>query len=509
MPPTQDPPIDLLIVGGGINGAGIARDAAGRGLTVTLVEQSDLAAATSSWSSKLIHGGLRYLEQYEFRLVREALQEREVLLRLAPHIIRPLLFVLPHDRSMRPTWMIRAGLWLYDHLGGRITLPGSKAVSFPHMEYSAGLKGDYRSGFVYSDCRVDDSRLTVVNAIAAREKGARVLTRTRFEEARRVDGGWEAVVAPIGGQKRTIRARALVNAAGPWVMDVLDRVAGDRIKGSVRLVKGSHIIVPKVHSQGHAYILQNPDKRVVFVIPYEGRYSLIGTTDVAVPNIEVAARITPEETRYLLDAANRFLAKPLTEADVVSTYAGVRPLYDDGSDDPSQVTRDYVLRLDSVYQDAGASRPRDRKAPLLTIFGGKITTYRCLAEEVLDKLEPFFPGLKGKWTAGEALPGGDVAHFNAFRDEMHARYASLGRDLVEGVVRRHGSRTPRVLGDARAPGELGRSFGAGLTQREVEYLVTDEWAETADDILWRRTKCGLHMDAAQREAVGAFLAAGR
>ena len=493
--------VDLLIVGGGINGAGIARDAAGRGLAVTLVEQSDLASATSSWSSKLIHGGLRYLEQYEFRLVREALQEREVLLKLAPHIIRPLLFVLPHDRSMRPTWMIRAGLWLYDHLGGRITLPRSKAVAFPHMEFSAGLKGDYRSGFVYSDCRVDDSRLTVANAVSAREKGATILTRTRFEHAKRANGHWEAIVAPVGGGKRTIRAKALVNAAGPWVMDVLDRVVGDRVKGGVRLVKGSHIIVPKVHSQGHAYILQNPDKRVVFIIPYEGRFSLVGTTDVAVPNVEAAEKITPEETRYLLDAANRFLARPLTEADVVSSYAGVRPLYDDGSDNPSQVTRDYVLRLDQ----AGKS------APLLTIFGGKITTYRRLAEEALEKLVPFFPGrgLKGEWTGTEALPGGDVEHFNAFRDEMHRRYAGVGRELVEGIVRRHGNRAPRILGDAQTPEGMGRGFGGGLTQREVEYLVTDEWAETADDILWRRTKCGLHMDAGEREAVARFLETGR
>jgi glycerol-3-phosphate dehydrogenase len=500
MNPTPfSPVVDLLIVGGGINGAGIARDAAGRGLSVMLVEQSDLASATSSWSSKLIHGGLRYLEQYEFRLVREALQEREVLLRLAPHIIRPLLFVLPHDRSMRPAWMIRAGLWLYDHLGGPITLPRSKAVAFPHLEFSAGLKGEYRSGFVYSDCRVDDSRLTVVNAMSAREKGAIVLTRTRFEHARRVEGVWEAVIQPRGGEKRAVRARALVNAAGPWVMDVLDRVVGDRIKGGVRLVKGSHIIVPKVHSQGHAYILQNPDKRVVFVIPYESRYSLIGTTDVAVPNVDVAEKITAEETRYLLDAANRCLARALTEDDIVSSFAGVRPLYDDGSDNPSQVTRDYVLRVDHEA----------RQAPLLTIFGGKITTYRRLAEEALGKLAPFFPAFKGDWTATEALPGGDVAHFNAFRDEMHRRYGGLGRELVEGVVRRHGSRATRVLEDARIPEELGRHFGGGLTQREVEYLVTEEFAETEEDILWRRTKAGLHMTSEQRRAFAEFLTSGR
>ena len=487
--------IDLLVIGGGINGAGIARDAAGRGMSVMLVEKDDLASATSSWSSKLIHGGLRYLEQYEFRLVREALQEREVLLRLAPHIIRPLLFVLPHDATMRPTWMIRVGLWMYDHLGGPITLPGSKAVTFPHLEFSAGLKGDYRSGFVYSDCRVDDSRLTLVNAMAAREKGATVLTRTRFESAKRVDGEWEITIADAAGAKKTLRAHALVNAAGPWVMDVLDRVEGDAIEGKVRLVKGSHIIVPKVHSQRHAYILQNPDKRVVFVIPYEGQFSLIGTTDVPVPNVDAAASITDAETDYLLTAANRFLAKKLRREDVVSTYAGVRPLYDDGSRNPSEVTRDYVLRLDD---DGG-------KTPLVTIFGGKITTYRRLAEEAVGQLAPFFPGLKGSWTASEVLPGGNVAHFNSFRDEMQQQYSKMGRELVEGVVRRHGNRATQVLGDATSLEELGRYFGAGLTEREMEYMRAEEWAQTAEDVLWRRSKCGLHMTEAERNGVLEFM----
>jgi glycerol-3-phosphate dehydrogenase len=486
--------VDLLIIGGGINGCGIARDAAGRGLSVTLVEQSDLASATSSWSSKLIHGGLRYLEQYEFRLVREALQEREVLLRLAPHIIRPLIFVLPHDASMRPVWMIRAGLWLYDHLGGKITLPGSKAVSFPHMEFSAGLKGDFRSGFVYSDCRVDDSRLTILNAVSAREKGATILTRTRFEGARRVDGAWEVVVQEEGGATRALRAKALVNAAGPWVVDALERIAVEGVKGAVRLVKGSHIIVPKVHSLGHAYILQNPDKRVVFIIPYEGQYSLIGTTDVAVPDVASAEKISDAEIDYLLAAANRFLARPLARADIVSSYAGVRPLYDDGSANPSEVTRDYVLK---VHHD-------DRAAPLLTIFGGKITTYRRLAEEALEKLEPFLP-MKGRWTGTEPLPGGTVRHFNAFRDEMHKRYGTLGRDLVEGIVRRHGSRAGAILGDARSLADLGRHFGAGLTEREVEFLRREEWAQTAEDVLWRRTKCGLHMSEAERAAFARYM----
>ncbi len=488
-------PLDLLIVGGGINGAGIARDAAGRGLSVTMVEKDDLASATSSWSSKLIHGGLRYLEQYEFGLVREALQEREVLLRLAPHIIRPLLFVLPHDASMRPVWMIRAGLWMYDHIGGKITLPRSKAVDFPHLEYSAALKGEYRSGYVYSDCRVDDSRLTVINAMSAREKGATILTRTRLESAKRVDGQWEATLVDDKGAQSTVRAKALVNAAGPWAMEVLGQIAGESIKGTVRLVKGSHIIVPKVHSQGHAYILQNPDKRVIFVIPYEGKYSLIGTTDVAVSSVEEAAKISDAETDYLLAAANRFLAKPLTRADVASSYAGVRPLYDDGSSNPSEVTRDYVLKVDD---QAG-------RAPVLAVFGGKITTYRRLAEEAMAKLGKYLPNMRGDWTGSEVLPGGDVRHFNAFRDDMQTRYARLGREVIESIVRRHGSRTPDVLGDAQGLETLGRHFGAGLTEREVEYLKAHEWAQTADDILHRRTKCALHMTADERSAFAYYM----
>jgi glycerol-3-phosphate dehydrogenase len=482
----------LVIVGGGINGAGIARDAAGRGLSVMLVEQDDLASATSQWSSKLIHGGLRYLEQYEFRLVREALREREVLLRLAPHIVRPLNFVVPHDTGMRPLWMMRIGLWLYDHLCGRETLPGSKALSFPHMEFSAGLKAEFRSGFVYADCRVDDARLVVINAMAAREKGAQIHTRTRFTGARRVDGAWEVQLEDLStGMHRTIRAACIVNAAGPWVSQVLGQIPGHSVPGAVRLVKGSHIVVPKVHSQGHAYLFQNDDGRVVFVIPFESQYSLIGTTDVAVGSIEEAEGPTAHEVDYLLRAANRFLAKPLVAADVVWSYAGVRPLYDDGTADPSKVSRDYVMKLDA---------PGDT-APLLTLFGGKITTYRMLAESVCAELGRFFPFMGGTWTGREPLPGGDTPNFNRLRDEMHKRYAGFSRDQIEGVVRRHGTRTTRVLGDAIEPGDLGRHFGAGLTEREVDYLVAQEWARTADDILWRRTKCGLHMKPDERGAI--------
>ncbi len=342
---------------------------------------------------------------------------------------------------------------------------------------------------------MDDARLTILNAVSAREKGAEILTRTTFLEASRVDGAWQARLRLPDGGERLVRAKGLVNAAGPWVVDALHAIHGEHIREKVRLVKGSHIIVPKVHSQGHAYILQNTDRRVVFVIPYQNDFSLIGTTDVAVGSVEEAERITDAETEYLLSAVNRFLAKPLDKAAIVSSYAGVRPLYDDGSDNPSEVTRDYVLKMDTEHG----------KVPLLTVFGGKITTYRCLAEEVLEELAPFFPQAKRPWTAAEELPGGDVGHFNAYRDAMHARYGELGRELVEGVVRRHGSRTPQVLGDARFPEGLGRGFGAGLTEREIAYLVKNEWAQSAEDILWRRTKCGLHMTPAQRDAVLQFM----
>ncbi|HEX4943852.1 MAG TPA: glycerol-3-phosphate dehydrogenase [Usitatibacteraceae bacterium] len=488
---------DLLVIGGGINGAGIARDAAGRGLKVLLVEMADLASATSGWSSKLIHGGLRYLEYYEFRLVREALEEREVLLHAAPHIVRPMRFVLPHDRSMRPVWMIRIGLWMYDHLGKRVSLPGSQTVAFPHVEYSAGLKSELRSAIVYSDCRVDDARLTVLTAMSARDKGATILTRTKFVAARRENGAWQAELRDMrSGAARTITAAAVVNAAGPWVSSVLDGVPHRATGAKVRLVKGSHIVVPKVHSLGHACLLQNPDKRVIFVIPFEGKYSLIGTTDVPVETPEEAVDITAQETDYLIEAANRFLAKPISKADVVWTFAGVRPLYDDGKSDPSSITRDYVLELD----DEGG------KAPVLSLFGGKITTYRCLAETALQKLSPYLPPMGPLWTKESFLPGGDMPDYNAFRDAIFDRYKGFQRDLLDGVVRRHGSRTATVLGDIHKPEELGTNFGAGLTAREIDCLIADEWAETADDILWRRTKCGLHMDAAQRAAVESYIA---
>ena len=493
---------DLLVVGGGINGAGVARDAAGRGLGVLLVEKDDLASATSSWSTKLIHGGLRYLEHYEFRLVGESLAEREVVLRIAPHIVEPLSFVLPHEPHLRPAWMIRAGLFLYDRLGGRMTLPRSFGVSLDGTRWGAGLQRRFRRGFVYADARVDDARLVVLTAMSARDHGADVRVRTRFVSARREAGLWRATIAGPGGQEE-VEARAIVNAAGPWVADVLRATDAKPSKARVRHVKGSHIVVPRVHGEEHAYILQNSDNRIVFVIPYQERWSLIGTTDVPVDEYE-SPRISDEETDYLIALANAYLEKRISRADVVWSYSGVRPLYDDGTSDPSAVTRDYVLKVDALDGTAGPGR-----APVLSIYGGKITTYRKLAEAVLAELAPHFPGTKPAWTAAEALPGGDLPGGDraAFLASLSARYPGLGADLLRGIARRHGTYATRVLGDARTMDDLGEDFGAGLAAREVDWMVEYEWARTADDVLWRRSKCGLPMTAAQRERVGAYLSA--
>jgi glycerol-3-phosphate dehydrogenase len=490
---------DLVIIGGGINGCGIARDAAGRGLAVLLVEQSDLAGATSGWSSKLIHGGLRYLEQYEFRLVREALQEREVLLRIAPHIIHPLEFILPHDDSMRPAWMVRIGMWMYDHLGGKISLPGSRGVTFPDRKYSAGLKPGIKRGFFYSDARVDDARLTLLNAVSAREHGAEVLTRTRCAAGRRRGGRWEITLEDAeSGARFDVAAKGIVNAAGPWVKHLLDDALKIPMAATVKLVKGSHIVVPRVHDGDHAYILQNDDRRVSFIIPYEGRFSLIGTTDVSVAGIDEAKSITDAETAYLVRAVNRFLAKPVSANDVIWSYAGVRPLYDDGSANPSDITRDYVLKVDH----------QDGKLPLLSIFGGKITTYRKLAEHALQELSPFYASLGEQWTEGEALPGGDFGDAADAVRAFQRRYPKLPGDFVARVFSRHGTRSGRVLGSASSLDDLKPLFGSGanlLCAREIEYSVREEWARDADDILWRRTKCGLHLAPSERDDAAAHI----
>ena len=495
------PVFDLLVIGGGINGAGIARDAAGRGLSVLLAEQDDLASATSQWSTKLIHGGLRYLEYYEFRLVAEALAEREVMLRIAPHLVQPLAFVLPHEPHLRPAWMIRTGLFLYDRLGGRQTLPKSYGVDLADTKWSAGLKHRFRKGFVYADARVDDARLVVVNALDAKARGADVRVRTKLVAARREGGVWRATLASNGATEE-VAARALVNTAGPWVKEVLDLVRPPKSgEGNVRHVKGSHIVVPRVHTEAHAYILQNADHRIVFVIPYQGRYSLIGTTDIPVDAFE-HPHITQDETQYLLDLANAYLEKPLSHSDVVWTYSGVRPLYDDGASDPSAVTRDYVLKVDALPGEPGPGR-----APVLSSFGGKITTYRKLAEHALRELAPYLPGMKGSWTDAPPLPGGDLPKRDlaAWEAELRERYAKLPPSLLSAVAHRHGTRATLVLGD----GDVGVDFGADLTSREVDYLVREEWARTPDDVLWRRTKCGLPMTQAQREAVAAYMSRGR
>jgi glycerol-3-phosphate dehydrogenase len=491
-------PYDLLVIGGGINGAGIARDAAGRGLSVVLVEKDDLASHTSSASTKLIHGGLRYLEHYEFRLVGEALAEREVLLRVAPHLIEPLLFVLPHEPHLRPAWMIRTGLFLYDRLGGRMSLPKSSGVKLAPAGYGAGLKPRFTRGFVYADARVDDARLVVANAIDARTRGADIRVRTRFAGARRDNGLWRAAFRDDAGTTSEVSARAIVNAAGPWVRDVLGELSGVTVGAGVRHVKGSHIVVPKVHDAAHAYILQNADHRIVFVIPYQERYSLIGTTDVPVDDYAHPA-ISDEETSYLLALTNNYLERPLDAQDIVWTYSGVRPLYDDGASNPSAVTRDYVLRTEPAT-------PEGSRAPVLSVFGGKITTYRRLAEAALAALRPFFPAMSGPWTHSAALPGGDLpGSREALLADLVRRYEALPESLLHDLAHRYGTRAIDVLGDVRRIDDLGEAFGADLTEREIVYLQREEWARRADDILWRRTKCGLSMTPRERGRVAEFV----
>jgi glycerol-3-phosphate dehydrogenase len=474
--------VDLLVIGGGINGAGIARDAVGRGLSVLLVERADLASATSSSSSKLIHGGLRYLEQYEFRLVAESLAERETLLRVAGHLTWPTRFVMPHVPQLRPRWMIRTGLFLYDHLARRSLLPASHAVRLDAPPWSSGLQPQLKYGFVYSDCRVDDARLVVSNALDARERGAIVRTRTECVSAQRTGEGWQAILSD-GTQ---VEARTLVNAAGPWVKRVLNERLGQPSRDAVRLVRGSHIVVRKLYEGEHAFILQNDDRRVIFMIPYEDAFTLVGTTDVSEPGDEPREG-TPDEVAYLCRAVNRYVARSITPGEVLWTYSGTRPLYDDGTADPSAVTRDYTLRVDDV----------EGKAPVLSVFGGKLTTYRRLAEQAMEKLAPYFPQMKPPWTARAPFAGSAFEDRQRARAEVFERYRTIPPEIVRGVFRRHGALAPEVLGD----GLVGEHFGAGLTEREIAYLRGREWAITAEDVLWRRTKVGLHLDERQRARV--------
>ena len=463
--PTAVSDYDLLIIGGGINGAAIAREAALNGLSVVLVEKGDLASATSSASTKLIHGGLRYLEYYEFKLVREALIERERLLKAAPHLIYPLEFVLPHQHTLRPKWMIRAGLFLYDHLGGRMSLPKSRGIK--GGAHLAPLK-DARAGFVYSDAWVDDARLVILNARDAADNGAEIKTRTELISARRESGQWRAVLSD-----GAVTARAIVNAAGPWVADIAQRL-GVNAKAGARLIRGSHIIVPRMFDGDHAYILQQPDRRIVFAIPYQG-YTLVGTTDVPVESA-ADAQISDAETNYLLAAVNRYFVKQSAGADIVSTYAGIRSLYDDGASEARQVTRDYVLELDETGP------------PLLSVFGGKITTARHLGEVAIAKLARPLDFSPRPVTKERIFPGGEIGEFGDFLAKVRARWPWLGEARSLRMARAYGSMLVTMIGVRE---DLGEEFGGGLSAAEVDWLVDREWARTPDDVLWRRTKLGL------------------
>ncbi len=487
---------DLLVIGGGINGAGIARDAAGRGLKVLLCEKGDLAEHTSSASTKLIHGGLRYLEHYEFRLVREALAERERLLELAPHIIWPLRFVLPHDEGLRPVWLLRLGLFLYDHLARLRRLPGSRTLELRRSPLGAPLQARLTRGFAYSDCWVEDSRLVVLNALDARERGAEIRTRTAVVAARREAGAWIAELSDASGP-RTVRARAVVNAAGPWVGQILNATLGLDSAARTRLIKGSHIVVRRLYEGEQAYILQQPDKRIVFAIPYERDFTLIGTTDVPYADEPGPVRISDDETEYLCACINRSFARTIGPQDVVWSFSGVRPLYDDAAEDASSVTRDYVLDL----------ADQDGHLPVLSVFGGKITTYRRLAEHAIEKLAPYFEGLSPAWTGEAALPGGDMpgADFDAFLAQLRAERPFLPEASARRLARAYGTRARAILDGARSLADLGETFGEDLSAREVEYLRAQEWAVTPDDILWRRSKLGLRTGGEGAARLEAYL----
>jgi glycerol-3-phosphate dehydrogenase len=491
---------DLLVVGGGINGAGIARDAAGRGLAVLLVEQDDLATHTSSSSTKLIHGGLRYLEYKEFGLVRKALQERERLLRVAPHIIRPLRFVMPHMPHLRPAWLIRAGLFLYDHLARRELLPGSRGIAMRRHAAGAPLVESIERGFVYSDGSVDDARLVVLNALDASEHGATIATRTKLVKAQRAGGQWHAELQREDGSRVAVRARALANAAGPWVSQLLRDALGLDATHAVRLVKGSHIVTRRLFDHDHAYIFQNPDKRIIFAIPYEEAFTLIGTTDVEYRGDPAAVSITEDETRYLCESINRYFKRKVAPADVCWSYSGVRPLLEDeDADNPAAVTRDYRLELDTGANQA--------QAPLLSVFGGKITTFRKLAEEALDLLADSLGYSASAWTANAPLPGGDIAdaRFETFATRFANEHAWLPAGLANRYARAYGTRARRVIGAARSLEGMGPELAPGLYEREVVYLRETEWARCADDVLWRRSKLGLHLAPGTLDAARASL----
>jgi len=483
---------DLFVIGGGVNGVGIAADAAGRGLSVAVCEMNDLGSATSSNSSKLIHGGLRYLEYYEFRLVREALAEREVLLANAPHIIAPLRFILPHRPHLRPAWMIRAGLFLYDNLAKRSRLKKSVGLSFAQEN---PLKETMKKGFEYSDASVDDARLVILNAQLAVEKGAQILVRTKCTSAKRTEQGWCIELEDAKGVTKTVYAKAVANAAGPWVASLFDEALEEASPKSIRLVKGSHIIVPKVHGESQAYILQNEDGRIVFVIPYQDDFSLIGTTDVEYQGDPSKVAIDQNEIDYLLSVSNDHFKQQVSAQDVVWTYSGVRPLLNDESDSAQAVTRDYTFE---VTTDNG-------KLPLLSVFGGKITTYRKLSQAAVDKLCEFFPEATAPWTDKAILPGGSFTTREELQAQLQAEFSWLPTKTIARFVRSYGTMSHQLLGTAESLEELGRDFGAGLYQQEVDYLITNEWASTLEDVIWRRTKMGLYLSGDQNSVLEQYI----
>lgn len=494
---------DLCVIGGGINGTGIAADAAGRDLKVYLCEQHDLANHTSSASSKLIHGGLRYLEYYEFRLVREALSEREVLLKVAPHLVQPLSLVIPHDSSQRPACLIRLGLFLYDTLGIRLgqksLLPGSRGVDFT-TEPLLGkpLKETFKKGFLYADCTVDDARLVLLNALAAHQQGATIATRTQLLEAKRQGDLWISTLqSSVTGETFSIQSRALVNATGPWLNHVIHDRLKLQTKHTVELVKGSHIVVPRFYEGDHAYLLQNTDKRVIFVIPYHQDFTMIGTTDLLYEGDPAEVTISPEEIDYLCQIVTTYFRRAITPQDVVNTWSGVRPLQAEEKANPSAVTRDYFLE---VEDEQGA-------APILSVFGGKITTYRRLAEHALQKLKPYFPGLKPDWTAHAPLPGGDFPHHHLaeFEIKLKQTYPWLPAHLATRYAKAYGTLCHRFLNKKQTLAELGQAFSDDLYEAEVRYLIEQEWAITVEDLLWRRTKLGLRFSAAQKNALENWL----
>lgn len=502
------PDCDLLIIGGGINGCGIARDAAGRGLSVCLAEMNDIASATSASSTKLFHGGLRYLEYFELRLVREALIEREVLLRAMPHIAWPMRFVLPFHhsarfdmttptskllsvvmpwmRGRRPAWLIRLGLFLYDNLGGRKILPGTSRLDLRNAPEGRPLDPKFEKAFEYSDCWVEDSRLVVLNARDAEARGAQIMTRTKVTSATVVDGLWQ-VTLQEGDTTRTMTARMVVNAAGPWVGDVLRGTLKSNSQSGVRLVRGSHIVTKRLFDHDKCYFFQGTDGRIIFAIPYETDFTLIGTTDMDHTDADVKPQITPEEQSYLIDFINDYLAKPISDADVVWTYSGVRPLYDDGASSASAATRDYVIKTDT-----------SRGAPALSVFGGKITTYRRLAETAMEQIARHFDGVDKVWTAGVPLPGGDfpVDGVDDLVTGLKQAFPFLTDRWALRLVRAYGTEAAEMLQGAKTPADLGTDFGATLTASEVAWLMQKEYARTAQDVVWRRSKLGLRMDAA-------------